>query len=118
MSFSRISNIIKRFEGIDSEKKVPISMVQKILAPHDGPLHVLLTCSKPVCRAFLPWATSEAAALSALLLLLAKDQLQFHLFTKYSENREQIDQKFLRLMHTGTGKLKLVYFLNVYRHLD
>ena len=66
---------------------------QKILAPHDGPLHVLLTCLKPVCRAFLPWATSEAAALSALLPQSAKDQLRYHLFTKYSKNREQTDQK-------------------------
>jgi DNA-binding Lrp family transcriptional regulator len=31
MSFSRISNIIKRFEGIDSEKKVPVSMETKAL---------------------------------------------------------------------------------------
>ena len=64
---------------------------QKILAPHDGPSHVLLTCWKPVCRAFLRWATSEAAALNALLLPLAKDQLQFHLFTKYSKNNSKND---------------------------
>ena len=75
-----------------SLRRVPISR-QKISAPHDGPLHVLLTCLKPVCRAFSQWAMSEAVALSALLPQSAKDQLRYHLFTKSSKNREQIDQK-------------------------
>ena len=63
--------------------KTGLDLSTENLVLHTGLLLVHRTCSKPVYRGSLQWATYKAAASSVLRPLWVKDQLQSHLFIKY-----------------------------------